>query len=106
MDSLILNGLPAYILSGSVVTVAALLIGVHRGLKGAGWPDHDRKRAIGSIAALLIVWFFAELIPARLGLYRGAQIPTIQYGMLIPLVAALVLYWRWRLLRRVVEAVP
>jgi hypothetical protein len=108
MSSVLLDYLPAYVLGGSVATVAAILIGVHRGLKGAGWPDRDRKTAVRSIAALLTVWFFAELGPAWLGLYRGraSGIPTIQFGMLIPLVIAIVLFWRWPLLRRVIEAVP
>jgi hypothetical protein len=108
MNSAILDYLPAYILGGCVVTVAAVLIGVRLGLKGAGWQDGDRKTAIRSIATLLVVWFFAELGPAWLGLYRGTEsgIPTIQYGMLIPLVLAIILFWRWRLLRQVIEAVP
>jgi hypothetical protein len=108
MNSAILDYLPAYVLGGCVASVAAVLIGVHRGLKSAGWPDGDRKTAIRSIATLLIVWFFAELGAAWLGLYRGTAsgIPTIQYGMLIPLVVAILLFSRWRLLRRVVEAVP
>jgi hypothetical protein len=108
MNSMVLDYLPAYVLGGCVATVAAVLIGLHRGLKGAGWPDDDRKTGIRSIAALLIVWFFAELGPAWLGLYRGTTsgIPMIQYGMLIPLVVAIVLFWRWRLLRRIIEAVP
>jgi hypothetical protein len=108
MNSMVLDYLPAYVLGGCVATVAAVLIGVHRGLKGAGWPDGDRKTAVRSIAALLTVWFFAELGPAWLGLYRGTAsgIPTIQYGMLIPLVVAIVLFWRWRLLQRIVESVP
>jgi hypothetical protein len=61
-----------------------------------------------SIAALLIVWFLAELVPARLGLFRGTTsgIPTIECGMITPLVVGVVLFWRRRLLRRVVEAVP
>jgi hypothetical protein len=108
MNFSVLDYLPVYVFGGSVAAVAAVLIGAHRGLKGAGWPDRDRKTAIRSIATLLIVWFFAELGPAWLGLYRGTTsgIPTIQYGMLIPLVIAGVLFWRWRLLRRVIEAVP
>src|ERR1700678_4525113 len=108
MNSMVLDYLPAYVLGGCVATVAAVLIGLHRGLKGAGWPDGDRKTAVRSIAALLTVWFFAELGPAWLGLYRGTAsgIPTIQYGMLIPLVFAILLFWRWRLLRRIIEAVP
>jgi hypothetical protein len=61
-----------------------------------------------SIATLLIVWFVAELVPAWLGFFQGAapRIPMIQFGMLLPPVLVAVLFWRWRLLRRVVEAVP
>jgi hypothetical protein len=108
MNSAILDYLSAYVLGGCVATIAAVLIGVHLGLKSAGWPDGDRKTAIRSIATLLIVWFFAELGSALLGLYQGTTsgIPTIQYGMLIPLVVAILLFSRWRLLRRVVDAVP
>ncbi len=95
------------ILGGSVATVAAVLAGVQRGLKGAGWADRDRKRATGSIAALLIAWFVAALATARLGAYQGSgsRVPTIQYGLLLPIVAGVVLFWRWGLLRRVVETV-
>ncbi len=100
--------LPAYVLSGSVAIVVSVLLGVHRGLKGAGWPDRDRRRAVGSMAALLIAWFFAALVPSWLGFYRGtpSRIPTIQYGILIPIVAGVVLFRWWRMLRRVMEGVP
>jgi hypothetical protein len=89
-------------------TQKAVLIGVHRGLKSAGWPNKDRKIALGSIATLLMVWFFAELVPAWSGFHRRttSQIPTIQYGIVIPLVAGVILFLRWPLLRRVVDAVP
>ena len=108
MNHLLLDYLPAYILIGSLATVSSVLIGIHRGLKRAGWPDRDRKRAVGSIAALLVTWFFAALGPAWLGLYRGTTsgIPTIQYGIVIPLLIALTLYLRWSLLRSVIEAIP
>jgi hypothetical protein len=108
MAHLLLDYLPTYILSGSLATVGSVLIGIQRGLKRAGWPDGDRKRAIGSVAALLMVWFLAALAPAWLGLYRRTTsgIPTIQYGILIPLLLAFTLYWRWRLLRSVIETVP
>lgn len=108
MSQLVPAYLPAYVLSGSVATITAVLVGVHRGLKGAGWPDHERRKAIWSIAALLIVWFLAELVAAWLGLYQGGtpRIPMIQFGMLIPPVIVAVLFWRWHLLRRVIEAVP
>ena len=107
MNHSLLDYLPAYILGGSLATVTSLLIGIHRGLKRAGWPDRDRKRGIRSIAALLIIWFFAALGPAWLGLFRGTTsgVPTIQYGIVIPLLIALTLYLRWRLLRSVIGAI-
>lgn len=108
MSYVVPDYLSAYVLIGSVATVTAVLVVVHRALKGAGWPDRERRRATWSIAALLVVWFLAELVPAWLGLFQGAtpRIPMIQYGMLVPPVLIAVLFWRWRLLRRVIEAVP
>jgi hypothetical protein len=104
----LMNDLPIYVLGGSVITVTVLLLAVHRGLKGAGWPDRDRRMAATALAILLIGWFFAALIPAWLDFYRGAaaRIPTVQIGLTTPLVAGIVMFWRWRLLRRMVEAVP
>jgi hypothetical protein len=45
---------------------------------------------------------------AWLEFYRGAstRIPTIQYGLLIPIIVGVVLAWKWKLLGRVIEAVP
>ncbi|HUZ96300.1 MAG TPA: hypothetical protein VMU57_15450 [Edaphobacter sp.] len=108
MSQLVPAYLPAYILIGSVATITAVLFAVHRELQGAGWPDHERRRATSSIAILLVVWFLAELVPASLGFFQGAtpRIPMIQFGMLIPPVIVALLFWRWRLLRRVIEAVP
>jgi len=46
-------------------------------------------------------------VPSWLGFYRGpSRIPTIQYGILIPIVAGVVLFWRWPALKRIVELVP
>lgn len=100
--------LPAYVLIGSVAAITAVLVAVHRGLKGAAWPARERRKATWSIAALLIVWFVAELVPAWLGFFQGAtpRIPMIQFGMLIPPVLVAVLFWRWPLLRRVIDAIP
>jgi hypothetical protein len=108
MSYLVPAYLPAYVLIGSVATITAVLVAVHRGLKGASWPARERRKATLSIAALLVVWFAAELIPAWLGLFQGAtpRIPMIQYGMLVPPVLIGILFWRWPLLRRVIEAVP
>ncbi len=46
--------LPPYVLSGTVAIVAAVLVGLHRALKRAGWPDRDRRHAFLSVAVLLV----------------------------------------------------
>lgn len=108
MSYVVLTYLPAYVLIGSVAAITAVLIAVHRSLKGAAWPEPERKKALWSVATLLVVWFLAELVPAWLGFFQGAapRVPMIQFGMLVPPVLIAVLFWRWPLLRRVVEAVP
>jgi hypothetical protein len=107
MNDPVPNYLFPYILSGSLVTLAAVMFGIHKALKLAGWPAKDRKQAVGQIAVLLGAWFAAALVPSWLGLYRPVSgPPTIQYGLLIPIVAGVVLFRQWSTLRRVVEAVP
>jgi hypothetical protein len=91
----------------AVAVVATLLIGLYRALRGAAW-ERGRGGAFWSVAALLVIWFFAALLSARLGFYQAspARIPTIQYGLLIPIAAGVVLFWRWPVLRRIIASVP
>src|SRR6266404_5852670 len=100
--------LPPYILSGTVAIMVTVLFGLHRALKRARWPNQDRRHAVLSIAMLLVGWFSATLLLSWFEFYRGAssRIPTIQYGVLIPIIVGFVLAWKWKLLRRVIEAVP
>jgi hypothetical protein len=81
---------------------------LHRALKRAQWRDEDRKIAFRSIAALLVLWYLATLLLAWLEFYRGTatRIPTIQIGLLVPIIVGVLLAWKWELLRRVIDAVP
>jgi hypothetical protein len=108
MNNLIPNYLPAYVLVGALAVVAALLFGLRSTLKAAGLPVRERKRAFWGGSALLAAWFFAALLPSWLGFYGGtpSRIPTIQYGVLIPIVAGVALFWQWPALRRIIELVP
>ncbi len=96
------------IVAGAVAVLAAIAYGLQRALTAAQWPHRDRTRATVGIMALLSVWFVAELLLSTYGFFRTAsfRIPTIQYGLLIPIVVGLILFWRWPLLKRAVEAVP
>jgi len=108
MNNLAPSYLFPYMLLGSIAVVAAVVFGLHRALRLAGFPVQDRRRAFWTVSVLLLAWYFAALLLSWLGFYRGTPsgIPTIQYGLLIPIVAGVVLFWRWPLLKRIVELVP
>ena len=97
-----------FILFGTFATLAAILFGLNRSLTAANWPTRDRGRAIWGTSALLAAFYFAALLPSRSGFYAGAgsRIPTIPFGVLIPIVVGILLFSTWRPLRRIVEAVP
>jgi hypothetical protein len=97
-----------YVLGGAVAVTAALVYGLHRALKVAEWRVGERRRAVWSIGAPLVAWLLAALWLSSSGFYGGQthRIPTIQYGILLPIVAGAALWWRWGTLRRALEAVP
>ena len=100
--------LPPYILIGTVAIIAVVLVGLYRALRRAEWPEQDRTRAFLSVTVLLVGWYLATLLLAWFEFYRGARarIPTIQYGLLVPIIVGVVLVWKWKLLGRVIDAVP
>jgi hypothetical protein len=100
--------LTPYVLSGTLVVVAAILVGLPKALQRAAWSTHDRRRASITGAVLLLTWLLAAFIPARLGFYRASssRIPLIQCGILLPIVAGVALFWLSSSVRRVFEAIP
>jgi hypothetical protein len=107
-----IDSMPAYLypldLTGAVATVIALLFILNGTLKLARFSDRDRIRGVWTGTALLTAWFLAALLPSWFGFYgrSGNRIPTIQYGLLIPIFAGVAMFRLWPALRRVVEAVP
>jgi len=96
------------VLGEAVATTAALVYGLHRALNAAGWQSRARKKVVLGFGTVLVTWFLAALSLSWVGFFGGVpnRAPTIQYGVLIPIVAGIVLFWRWGTLRRAVEAVP
>jgi hypothetical protein len=108
MNSPVPGYLIPFVLSGSLAMMAAVLFGLYRALQLARWPDQTRRQTFWTGVAALVAWFVVALGLSRLGFYRGtpSRIPTIQYGLLIPILLGVALFWRWAALRRVLEAVP
>ena len=100
--------LPYYVLAGSIGIIAALLFGLGKALNRAGWPAYERSLAVRAFAVILIGWFFLAIALAWMGYYRAAadRIPTIQYGVLTPILIGGWLIWRSPTIARIIDATP
>ena len=104
----VLTYLPYFVLLSGAGIIAALLYGLRLALSKAEWSSHDQRRVVGISALVLIGWFGVALALGLSGLYRtdSDQIPTIQYGILVPILIGAILIMRSSRVGRVIEAVP
>jgi hypothetical protein len=100
--------LPYYVLIGTAAVVAAILYGLHISLLRVDWPQQERRRALVVVSGILLGWLAATIALGRAGTYHvsAGGIPTIQYGIFIPVAIGLVLLWRSELANRMLDAVP
>ena len=100
--------LPFTVLAGCIATIVAIVVGVNLALKRSNWGDGDRRRAVQATAAVLAGWFVFAAALAILGVYSAAasRIPTIQFGIFIPILMGCLLIWGWPAVSRLVDAVP
>jgi hypothetical protein len=98
--------LTAYMLFATVATVVALLWGLRSAVSRAELPPRQQRRSFWAGTALLVGWFFAALLPSRLGFYQGApeRIPTIEFGLLLPIIAGVIFYLRSSAVRHIAAA--
>ena len=96
------------ILIGTATSVTFAIIGLHRSLSRAKLPVEDRRRGFWTVSALLVAWVLTALVLTWSGFYQGSPtlIPTIPLGLLIPIAAGVILFRRWPLFRRVIDAIP
>ena len=100
--------LTVFVVVASVATAIALLWGLRATISRAALTAPEKRQGLRGGIALLVGWFFAALLPSWLGLYQGspARIPTIEFGLLAPIIAGLVFYRTSPLLRRITAAAP
>ena len=100
--------LPYYVLTGTIGMIAALLFGLRSALRNAGWTTYDRTVTVGAAAITVIGWFLLAIALASADAYRGIadRIPTIQYGILVPILIGGLLIWRSPRVARIIDAVP
>ena len=104
--------IPAYlsyfVFAGTTVTVIAILYGLHRSLVETEWPEADRARTFRASSAIFLGWLAVSVALGAFGVYHinSTEIPTIQYGILLPIVAGALLIWRSETAKSVIAAVP
>lgn len=100
--------LPYYVLASSALIIGALLLGLCRSLKQTTWASQDKRRTLIVAAAVLIGWFILSATLGVLDVYEAVadRVPTIQYGILLPILLGGVVMARASAVGRVLDAVP
>ena len=100
--------LPYVVMIGAIGAIITILLGLRTALANAGWSKHDRAGAFRILADILISWFLVALVLGLADAYKAApdRIPTIQYGIFIPLVVGAWLILRSPAVGRIIDAVP
>jgi ammonia channel protein AmtB len=100
--------LPFYVLAGTAGIIATVLFGLNLALARADWPAHDRTRTVGATALILMGWLGAAIALGAAGAFHASSsdIPTIQYGVFLPILISALMIWRSPLVTRIIDAVP
>ena len=100
--------LPYFVFAGTAATVVAILYGLNRALAEAAWSVTERTRAFRVAASILLGWLAVSVALAAFGVYhvQANAIPTIQYGIALPILIGSLLIWRSDAVARILEAVP
>lgn len=100
--------LPYFILTGTLFMLGAILFGLHLALQRAGWTPRERRASFGWAAVVLFGWFAVAVALALTNLYAAGSndVPTIQFGIFLPILIGAVLLWRSAGLAGILHAVP
>jgi hypothetical protein len=100
--------LPYFVSAGTAVTVIAILYGLNLSLAEAEWPAAARTRTFRASAVILLGWLALAIALSAMGAYHvtSGEIPTIQYGILLPILIGALMIWRSETVRRIIAAVP
>jgi hypothetical protein len=100
--------LPYYVLAGTAGIVVTILFGLNQALAKADWPPQRRVRTVGTAALILVFWLAGVIALGALGGFHATSgdIPTIQYGVFLPILIGALLIWRSPAVAHILDAVP
>src|SRR6186713_3552303 len=87
--------LPYFIAAGTVAVLITILYGLNRALADTHWPAADRTRTLSVAALILLAWLAIAITLSGLGTYHvtSGDRPTIQYGILLPILIGALMIW-------------
>ena len=89
--------LPYFVAAGTAASLIAILYGLKRALAEANWPAADRLRTLLISAVILIGWLAAAIALGAVAYHvTSSEVPTIQYGILLPILIGALMIWRSR----------
>ena len=96
------------IVAANFVIVAVAIYGVARALAAAGWESARITRGVVLVATLLSGWLAVAMTLVWNGAYSGSgeRLPTIEFGIFVPIIAGVWLHRSSSFLREIVAAVP
>ena len=100
--------LPYLVFATTAATVITILYGLNRALANTAWPAAERTRAFRVSAVVLLGWLALAIVLAAMGVYHveGDALPTIQFGIVPPILIGIFLIWRSDAVARLLDAVP
>jgi hypothetical protein len=108
MNTSVPSYLTFFVLTGSITAITVLLFGLHRAFQRAVWPQTERAKTFWSLSAIIVGWYIVAVATSLSGWYGGVarKVPTIQYGLLVPVLVGVLLFWKWPRLRRALAVIP
>jgi hypothetical protein len=97
-----------YLLGGALAVAAGTLAMVGAAVARSGWSQAAQRRTLSRAALLIVGWLALAIALAVAGVYAAqpGRAPTIQYGLLTPILAGLLLMWLSPEVRQVVALAP
>lgn len=100
--------LPYFVSAGTAATLIAILSGLNRARADAAWPAPNRTPTFLISAIILLGWLTVAITLGAMGIYHvnSSEVPTIQYGILLPIAIGALMIWRSETATRVLQAAP
>ena len=91
-----------FILLSSIGIIAAGLVGLRDAVSHTDWEPSRRTATFRTASIVLLLWFIAAAVLSYVGAFRGTpqSAPTLQFGLLVPLIVGLIWLWRSAAARR------